>query len=71
MEGTAGQGKLALAPSFPVMTIYAHETLPAGIIAQLDGSRLFVDPTAPPEQQLNAIADAVHTLRTGRASSGA
>jgi hypothetical protein len=69
MEGTAGQGKLA--PSFPVMTIYAHETLPAGIIAQLDGSRLFVDPAAPPEQQLDAIADAVHTLRLGRASSGA
>jgi hypothetical protein len=69
MEGTAGQ--VQLAPSFPVMTIYAHETLPDGIVAQLDGSRLFVDPTVPPEQQLDAIADAVHTLRTSRASSGA
>jgi hypothetical protein len=52
------------------MTIYAHETLPPGIIAKLDGSQLFVDPSAPPEQQLDAIADAVHTLRTTRANSG-
>jgi hypothetical protein len=58
------------APSFPVTTIYAHETLPAGIVARLDGSRLFVDRSAPPEQQLDAIADAVDTLRPGRAVSG-
>ena len=68
MERTAGRSEAA--PSFPVMTIYAHETLPAGIVAKLDGSRLFVDPSAPPEQQLDAIADAVDTLRTGRANSG-
>jgi hypothetical protein len=52
------------------MMIYAHEALPAGIIAKLDGSQLFVDPSAPPEQQLDAIADAVHALRTDRANSG-
>jgi hypothetical protein len=51
MERTAGQSNAA--PSYPVMTIYAHETLPPGIIAKLDGSQLFVDPSAPPEQQLD------------------
>ena len=66
MERTAGPSNAA--PSYPVMTIYAHETLPAGIIAKLDGSQLFVDPSAPPEQQLDAIADAVHALRTARAN---
>jgi hypothetical protein len=68
MEKTADRSNAA--PLYPVMTIYAHETLPPGIIAQLDGSQLFVDPSAPPEQQLDAIADAVHTLRTARANSG-
>ena len=67
MERTAGPSNAA--PAYPVTTIYSHETLPAGIIAKLDGSQLFVDPSAPPEQQLDAIADAVHTLRTARANS--
>jgi hypothetical protein len=31
MEGMAGEGNRA--PSFPVLTIYAHETMPEGIIA--------------------------------------
>jgi hypothetical protein len=69
MESAAGQGKHT--PSFPALTIYAHETLPEGTIAQLDGSRLFVDASAPPEQQLDAIADAVHALRSGRRPSPA
>ena len=68
MERTAGQSQHV--PSFPVLTIYAHETLPEGIIAHLDGSRLFVDASAPAEQQLDAIADAVHALRTGRSRTG-
>jgi hypothetical protein len=44
MERTTGRSEAA--PSYPVMTIYAHETLPPGIIAKLDGSQLFVDPSA-------------------------
>lgn len=39
-------------------------------VAELRGNVLTVDPTAPADDQLDAIADAVQFLRTGRVSWG-
>lgn len=40
------------------------------LVARLKGRVLYLDPTSPVEDQLDALADAVDVLRGGRASWG-